>query len=603
VKLDAGVPVTALRVVNHQATVAQPKPNEAAITLDPADSIPNKDFVLRYHVVGNKPQMAMLAHCRDSGDGYFLLMMQPQVEGELPKAPPREIVFLVDVSGSMQGEPTAKNKQIMREFFKHAQPDDTFNVVTFYSEAQKLFPKAVPATAANTTKALQFVDSMTAGGGTEMLQGVKKALEDPVDPRRIRIVVMLTDGFIGNEAEIIEEVGNQCGDSIRFWTLGIGASPNRFLLDGVAKMGGGGSEVVELKTDPGKLVANIVERIHRAQLAHINIDWNGLQVKDVYPKRIPELWPGRPVILVGRYTEGGETEIELRGTAEGKDVTWPLRVNLPETQAMEHDVLAGVWARKKIEDLTFQMGNGEQPKLKEQITQLALDYRIMSKYTSFVAVDEKDAPPPGKYAPPRRVAVPVPLPDGISHDGIFGSADGPATTTNTQYIGGGGGDPWITVSAPADARRVVAIFPNGDAKPLAFVPKKGVWSTRFDFPLGTATGPYTVTIVVVYRDGSRARFLLTYQNLLGGKLQARTASITAKPGQAVTLAVEGTGIQRAVAVAPWGERVTLAPDAGARWQGTLTVPTAWLPGESAITVVLLDGAHNRTEITVDLTVE
>ena len=423
VKLDAGVPVHEMKVTTHQVSMTRQGDNQASVQLSPADAIPNKDFVLKYSVIGEKPEMAVLTHCIDSSEGYFMLMLQPRIDAELAKAPPREVVFLIDVSGSMSGEPTQKNIEIMREFFQRSKPTDTFQVITFANETNKLFDKAVPATEENIKKALNFTNAIAGGGGTEMLKGINMVLDEPTDPKRVRIVVMLTDGYIGNEAQIIEAVGKKAGDKIRFWTVGIGSSPNRFLLDGVAKQGGGMSAVVDLKTDPKEVVGNIVERIHRAQLADIKIDWGSLPVYDIYPRKIPELWAGRPVILFGRYNYGSQGHVTLSGTAEGNPVSYGIDVTLPDDFSAEHDVLAKVWARNKIEDLMAQMYYGDSPEVIEEVTQVALKYRLMSQYTSFVAVDASEAKNLHETAkPPRRVGIPVPLPEGVSFDGIFGNA-------------------------------------------------------------------------------------------------------------------------------------------------------------------------------------
>ncbi|MFQ5656632.1 MAG: VWA domain-containing protein [Candidatus Methylomirabilales bacterium] len=420
VRLDAGVPVQDIKIVNHEASLERINGARAAAALSPADSIPNKDFVMKYSVVGEKPEMALLAHSSIPGEGYFLFMIQPKIDEQISEAPPREIVFLIDVSGSMSGAPTEKVKEAMRQFFKLSKSDDTIQVVTFASRATKLFREPVPATESNVARALNFTQSIRGGGGTEMLKGIRMILNEPVDPERVRIVVMLTDGYIGNEAEIIQEVGRRAGDQIRFWALGIGSSPNRFLLDGVAKAGGGMSAVIELGTDPTELVTQIVERIHRAQLAEIHIDWRGLAVSEIYPRRIPELWAGRPVILFGRYESGGNATIELSGRAEGVPISYTLDVSLP-VEETEHGVLSKVWARNKIEDLSAQMFYGDTPEVVEEITQIALDYRLVTQYTSFVAVDEAEASTIDEEPTlPRRMVVPVPLPEGVSFEGVFG---------------------------------------------------------------------------------------------------------------------------------------------------------------------------------------
>ncbi len=420
VSLDAGVPVQDIEVVNHAAALERIDPSKATVEILPTDSMPNKDFVMKYAVAGEKPEMAIFAHAAGPQQRYFMLMLQPKLDAELPKTPPRELVFLIDVSGSMSGEPMAKVKAAMRHFFARSKPDDTLQVITFAGRAAKLFENSVPATEANVARALTFTQGIQGGAGTRMLAGVKVVLNAPVDPDRIRIVVMLTDGFIGNESEIIAEVGRRTNDQIRFWVIGIGSSVNRFLIDGVAKAGGGMSDVLDLNTNPKPLVTQIVERIHRAQLANIQMDWNDLPIYETYPRRIPELWAGRPVIVFGRYAAGDRTKVTLSGTAEGKPITYKVDVTLPDEES-GHDVLPKVWARKKIEDLSSQIYYTDTPEVVEEITRVALDYRLMSQWTSFVAVDESEIPLADQQAqPPRQIIVPVPLPEGVNFHGIFG---------------------------------------------------------------------------------------------------------------------------------------------------------------------------------------
>jgi Ca-activated chloride channel family protein len=436
VKLDAGVPIQDLTATNHKADIVRDGDHRAAVKLSPTDSLPNKDFVLRYGVVGKKPEMAVLAHTgdysldrRQLGNGYFLLMIQPQEDERLKKSPPREMVFLVDVSGSMSGEPTAKVIETMQAMLKLCRPQDTVQVVTFASHAQELFEKPVPVTEENISKALHFTSGLRGGGGTEMLKGVKLAIDAPIDRERMRIVVMLTDGYIGNEAEIIEHVGKNCGDQIRFWCVGIGSSPNMFLVDGVARQGGGMGKQLGLNDVAQPLATEIMTRIQRAQLAKIKIDWGDLKISETYPAKLPELWAGRPVIVIGRYAGGGaanegtwQTRIKVSGSAEGEAVEWPLDVKLPQQQA-ENEVLAKTWARHKIEDLMQQSFYQGSPAVEEMVTSIALDYRLMSQYTSFVAVDAKDATATEHAHPPRRMLVPVPLPEGTRWEGFFGDRE------------------------------------------------------------------------------------------------------------------------------------------------------------------------------------
>ncbi|HWB10669.1 MAG TPA: VIT domain-containing protein [Pirellulales bacterium] len=426
VKLDAGVPVQDLSVANHKADVQRADDRQAKVVLSPDDRLPNKDFVLRYKVSGKKPELALLAHTDASaadagrvGSGYFMLMIQPREDERLTKSPPREMVFLVDVSGSMSGQPTAKVIEAMQNMLKLCRAVDTVQVITFAGDAHKLFPQPVPVNAASIGRALNFTEGLQGAGGTEMLKGVKLAIDEPLDKERMRIVVMLTDGYIGNEAEIIEHVGKQCGDRIRFWCLGIGSSPNMFLVDGVARQGGGMGRTLGLDDETAGLTEEIMTRIQRAQLAKVRIDYGGLQVSQTYPARLPELWAGRPVVVYGRYAGSGDSLLTVSGEVEGEPTSWQLAIKAPQDEPA-HDVLAKVWARQKIEDLMQQTYYQGSPAVEEEVTGLALQYRLMSPYTSFVAVDSDSPPAADSPRPPRRMLVPVPLPEGTRWEGFFG---------------------------------------------------------------------------------------------------------------------------------------------------------------------------------------
>src|SRR5262245_44161610 len=177
---------------------------------------------------------------------------------------------------------------------------------------------------------------------------------------------------------------------------------------------------LNLPDDAQPLVQEIMTRIQRAQLAKLSIDWGDLKVSETFPAKLPELWAGRPVIVYGRYAGGKEATITVKGNVEGEDVSWPLTVALPPEQK-DHDALAKVWARQKIEDLMHQTYYQGSPAVEETVTATAINYKLMSQFTSFVAVDESKAADERSAAtPPRRMLVPVPLPYGTQWDGFFG---------------------------------------------------------------------------------------------------------------------------------------------------------------------------------------
>jgi Ca-activated chloride channel family protein len=423
--LDAGVPIHELKSTNHQVVMTQTGKHTATCRIAAGEAIPNKDFELKYKVVGAKPETAILAHADSGRDGYFLLMVQPKEDAALQTLAPRELVFLVDVSGSMSGEPTAKVRQAMACLLEQLHPRDRLQVVTFASSADKLFPAPVEASPENVEKALGFSRNLRAGGGTELLKGLELALGGPAGAERARIVVLLTDGFIDNEAEIAAEVAKRAGDKLRFWCLGIGSSVNRHLVEAVAKQGGGMGKVLSLKSTEAEvreLAAGMVERLHRPQIANLTVNWGDLKVSQTHPERIPELWSGRPVVLFGRYSGGGRSRIRICGEAEGRAVSFEVLVEFPEKQPA-NDALASIWARRKVESLTDRMAVvGETADLVGQVTDVALEHRLMTKYTSFVAVDEAKlrSPKPEGESAPKKVAVPVPVPEGVDRDAAVG---------------------------------------------------------------------------------------------------------------------------------------------------------------------------------------
>jgi hypothetical protein len=240
-----------------------------------------------------------------------------------------------------------------------------------------------------------------------MTTGITAALTFPHDPARLRIVAFLTDGYIGNEDEILAQVGEKLGES-RLFSFGVGSAVNRYLLEEMALIGRGAVQVVRPDEDTAAAVEKFHDRIARPLLTDVTIDWNGLAVKDVTPARIPDLFAGQPLILNGRYGAGGEGTITIRGTSAGRKVSFNVPVALPETQAREG--VAAVWARARIAELSRQQLRGEKAEVKQQIIDLALAHHLMTQYTAFVAVDRSRVTDGGEAT---TVPVPVEVPEGV----------------------------------------------------------------------------------------------------------------------------------------------------------------------------------------------
>jgi Ca-activated chloride channel family protein len=423
VKIDAGMPIESIKSSNHKVNIARPDPNHAEVTLDPADSVPNKDFVLRYQVAGGKIKSGVVARKdeKDPAAGTFSLMLvPPEALQDLPRQP-LEMVFTVDVSGSQSGAPLAQEKAATRYCLTHMGPDDTFQVVRFGNTARTVFPNPVPATADNVRTALREVDSWDATEGTMLVDGIHASLLLPADPSRPRYVAFMTDGFIGNEAEALGEIHKCLGPS-RIFSFGVGSSTNRYLLEHMAKMGNGAAAFLGLNDDANEVMAQYFDRISHPALTDVTIDWGGLQVSEVFPRRIPDLFVGRPVILAGRFTAPagvaeGPLKIHVKGKAgrETREFDIPVNLNAARDNAAVADVkaLPAVWARMKIADLADQATYAPNEALPAQIRQVALEHGLMSSFTAFVAVDSLTRTA-GDHG--TTVGVAVPVPDGVRYD-------------------------------------------------------------------------------------------------------------------------------------------------------------------------------------------
>jgi len=410
VNLNAGVSIEQLKSTNHVITKETTKPEQAVVKLNSLDTIPNKDFVLRYKVAGKRLKSALVTH-RDERGGFFTLMLYPPDQTKHVKRAPMEMVFLLDCSGSMNGKPIAKAKNAINRALMSLQPGDTFQVIRFSNNASQFGPKPIPATKENIRKAVEYVEKLRGSGGTMMIEGIKAALDFPHDPERFRFVCFMTDGYIGNEAQILAATHKRLGDS-RIFSFGVGKSVNRFLIDRLAKLGKGAVAYISLNDDATDIIDNFYERIKYPALTDIEIDFGAMQVAEVYPKRIPDLFIGRPIIITGRFRGDGNTTVKVNGKLAGNDYQQEFNLDLEEPAA-KHDGLAFVWARKKIEELAKRQIVLGDPELPGIITNVALEYSLMSQYTAFVAVDSSRRTE-GKHGV--TVNIPVPVPDGVKYE-------------------------------------------------------------------------------------------------------------------------------------------------------------------------------------------
>jgi Ca-activated chloride channel family protein len=408
VDIDAGMSIESVSSPTHRIEDTVISADRHRVTLHPSDTIPNKDFVLRYTVAGNAVKSALLTH-RDDRGSYFTFMLEPPAELENVSRTPVEFIFVLDCSGSMDGYPIAAAKGAASRALGRLRPDDTFQIVRFSDNSSQLGAAPVPATESNIARGLSYIEGLNGEGGTMMIEGIRAALDFPHDPKRLRVVSFMTDGYIGNEVEILHVIHQRLG-SARIFSFGVGSSPNRYLLERMALVGNGAVAFIGPET-PDAVVDGFYERVRHPALADVEIDWGGMTVRDVYPKKIPDLFVGRPVVVTGRF-EGKTDSIRVRGNAGGAPIEMNVRVN-PDSFTETHDGIRAVWARQKIAELEDEVAYGGDKGGRAEVTNVALQHGMMSAYTAFVAVDSSTRTA-GTHG--TTVAVPVPMPEGVPYE-------------------------------------------------------------------------------------------------------------------------------------------------------------------------------------------
>jgi Ca-activated chloride channel homolog len=411
VDVDAGNPVEQIECKTHGVTKTASSPSRFSVQLKPDDTIPNKDFVLRYRVAGSNVNSSLLTQHDERGSYFALTLYPPEEVGNLPRQP-LELVFVLDCSGSMSGRPIEQAKAAVERGLHLLQPGDSFQLINFSVSALRLGPAPIEATPENIQRALNYLQTLNADNGTMMLEGIKAALDFPHDLKRLRFVCFLTDGYIGNEAEILGEIHKRLDES-RIFSFGIGSSVNRYLLDKMARAGRGVSAYLGPNESAAEIMEDFFQRISHPALTNIKIDWGAMQASDIFPRSVPDLFPGRSIMLTGKFEGNASTTIHVIGEAGGATLHFDVPADLSDIKTM-HRGLPSAWAQMQIADLTDQLSYAPTPQLPYEIRQVALDYNLVSPYTAFLSVDASDVTDNTQST---TVPVAVPSPESMNKDG------------------------------------------------------------------------------------------------------------------------------------------------------------------------------------------
>ncbi len=500
VRIRAGLHVSGLRSLSHELMVTRSS-GSVTTRLKEFDTIPNKDLIMEWGLAAPKPEVSVLAH-RTGDEGRVLLLLQPQARPKPEEVTAKEMVFVVDTSGSMSGEPIAKVKEAMRRAIKGMNPGDSFQIIRFDQAASSFRPAPVPNTPAHVRDGLSYLNGFDGAGGTNMIEGIKAALDFPRDPKRRRMVLFMTDGYIGNEAEIFKMVRERRGDA-RLFSFGVGSSVNHYLLDGLAKEGRGFVQYVRPDQETEKAVALFYKRIRNPLLLDIKIDWGGLPVTEMEPEVLPDLFDGQPLSVFARYGGPSTGTVTVTGIVAGKPYKRRLLVRLPQARA-ENKVLLTVWARRRVERLMNEQYGAPKPEAVEAVKGLGLKYKLVTPYTSFVAVERTVKA--DMSLPLESVLIPSEMPEGVSYEGVFGKDAAVVSIPRMKP-----GDPVLSVDAPRGTAAVIAYFPFGERQLCAWDAEREKWACRFLVPRGTPDGRYAIRVTCVGGDGSRTLLEADYE--------------------------------------------------------------------------------------------
>ena len=418
-RISAGVPIYDLSCPSHQIIPQWQSQAVARFTLD--DSNPfqgNRDFVVRYRLAGDQIASGLLLF-QGVDENYFLYMAQPPVRVATEAIPPREYIFVVDVSGSMDGFPLNTSKRLLKDLIGNLRPTDLFNIVLFAGDAAVLSPESLQANQQNIGRAIGLIEQQRGNGGTELLAAIKEAMALPRQEGISRSVVLVTDGYVSGEQGVFEHIRANLNKSNVF-AFGIGGSVNRYLIEGVAKAGMGEPFIVTDENEAGAVANKFREYIQTPVLTDIHVRSVGFDTYDVNPMNFPDLFAQRPIVLFGKWRGPLAGTIELTGkTGQGDFVS---RFDVANGQLDEgNSALRYLWARSRIAELSDYGSSDVSEEGAKQITALGLKYNLLTQFTSFIAVREVVTNPTGSA---EDVKQPVPLPMHVSELAVGGAEVG-----------------------------------------------------------------------------------------------------------------------------------------------------------------------------------
>jgi Ca-activated chloride channel family protein len=368
----------------------------AVIDMESTNLDPTKDFELFIGLDADDVGISLITFDGDDGEeGYFMLTLTPTEELEAMGPTPKQVTFVVDTSGSMAGEKFEQAQNMLRYCLENLNPDDTFQLITFSSDVDALFDEPQPATREKVRQALAWVDELRASGNTNISGALERALDDPASPDRPHAIIFATDGLptqgIEDTDGIVEIVRRGVSDGDRrIFAFGVGYDVNTHLLDGIARRGRGQTGYVLPHDDISDVVGGFYDRVSTPLLTRIELDFGAVDVSQVYPSPLPDLYEDDQITIFGRYDARGSSSLVVDGMAGGEAVRYEF---IPDFAATNDDTpfIANLWARRRIDSLLAEIDErGERSDLVTEVTELATRWGIVTPYTSYLALDPNE---------------------------------------------------------------------------------------------------------------------------------------------------------------------------------------------------------------------
>jgi Ca-activated chloride channel family protein len=421
-RINAGMRLEIIASRYHPVNVAETS-SHYAVSLAGGRTAMDHDFELLWRPVSSAAPRGMVFAETIGGEPHYLLMVMPPDDGASAETRmPREMIFIVDTSGSMHGVSLAQAKQALQRALHGLQPGDRFNVVEFNNHPTPLFAASMPATGNNLAMAQAFVNRLEADGGTEMNAALQLALRTPPDESYLRQIIFITDGAVGNEEGLFQLIEARLG-AARLFTVGIGSAPNSWFMRKAAEAGRGTFTTVSALHEVAEKMDRLFRKLENPQLTNIELQWPGGASVESYPTIVPDLYLGEPVAV--RVKAAGEFRPGDALRIAGNSIGGAWSADLSLTIDNESPGVAALWARAKIADLFDRQRRGaDEEATRDAVVATALTHHLVSKYTSLVAIDKTPVRPAGN--PLAREQVPNLMAHGQSGRAIFGF---PATAT------------------------------------------------------------------------------------------------------------------------------------------------------------------------------